>query len=250
MIPPPRDRRFDRAVFVLAVLSAFPGVALGDTINDAAAGSASLLLGAPVSEVTRERAVQCLAQAVYYEAALELPAGQAAVAQVVLNRLRHPAYPKSVCGVVFQGAERSTGCQFTFACDGSLARRPTASRWAAARRVARDVLAGDAAPEVGASTHYHAAWMVPYWRASLVETRRLGGHIFYRMPGFLGSDQALSGRYSGDEPTTPVTVAGGDGVLPRHPFRRGPFRPAVFSVWGLTIATVTARRGEVIVSPQ
>src|SRR6202007_1851665 len=71
-----------------------------------------------------DRAVQCLSQAVYYEAAREPLKGQEAVAQVVLNRVRHPAYPKSVCGVVYQGSAKLTGCQFTFTCDGSPRSQP------------------------------------------------------------------------------------------------------------------------------
>ena len=90
----------------------------------------------------RLRAVECLTAAVYYEAAVESTAGQQAVAQVVLNRVRHPAYPRTVCGVVFQGQERATGCQFTFTCDGALRRTPSAAGWARARRVAEEALAG------------------------------------------------------------------------------------------------------------
>src|SRR4051794_40918218 len=73
---------------------------------------------------TRGRALECLASAVYYEAGNQDDDGRRAVAQVVLNRVRHPAFPASVCDVVFQGSTRATGCQFTFTCDGSLYRRP------------------------------------------------------------------------------------------------------------------------------
>ena len=132
------------------------------------------------SDQARSRALHCLTQAVYYEAASEPREGQEAVAQVVLNRLKHPAFPKSVCGVVFEGSQRGAGCQFTFTCDGSLARAPVSWRWDAAEQVATAALAGHVASEVGASTHYHAAWMTPYWSASLVRTQRIGGHIFYR----------------------------------------------------------------------
>src|SRR5690606_31870118 len=86
----------------------------------------------------RARAVKCLAQAIYYEAASEPDAGQRAVAQVVLNRVAHPTYPNSVCGVVFQGSERRTGCQFSFTCDGSLKRKPSRTFWERAERVARN----------------------------------------------------------------------------------------------------------------
>ncbi|MCX7863759.1 MAG: cell wall hydrolase, partial [Novosphingobium sp.] len=94
------------------------------------------------SGVDRTRAEQCLAAAIYYEAASESDAGQRAVAQVVLNRVAHPAYPNSVCGVVYQGSERSTGCQFSFTCDGSLARKPSPLFWNRALTIAREALSG------------------------------------------------------------------------------------------------------------
>ena len=88
------------------------------------------------SGLDKARALQCLSMAVYYEAASESHAGQQAVAQVARNRVAHPAYPASVCGVVFQGSERTSGCQFSFTCDGSLGRRPSRRGWAVAQSVA------------------------------------------------------------------------------------------------------------------
>lgn len=141
-------------------------------------------------------AVRCLTQAVYYEAASEPDEGQRAVAQVVLNRVRHPAFPNTVCGVVFQGSERVTGCQFSFTCDGSLARVPSLSGWARAERVAREALAGKVAAAVGNSTHYHASYVVPYWAPTLDKAATIGAHIFYMMRGFLGSPRAFYDRYN------------------------------------------------------
>jgi hypothetical protein len=201
----------------------------------------------------RASAVHCLTQAIYYEAGGEPRAGQQAVAQVVLNRMRHPGFPRSVCGVVFEGAERSTGCQFTFTCDGSLALAPGAVRWRAAERVAIDALSGAIASEVGAATHYHAAWMTPYWSPSLVETARIGGHVFYRLPGSRGEPAALTGRYSGDERVAPrpVIAAAKTEVAGRRRHRGGAdaSNPGVnsFSVWGLQVATVSVKQGEVTV---
>ncbi len=116
--------------------------------------------------MTHARAAECLAQAVWYEAASESEAGQRAVAQVVLNRVAHPSWPSSVCGVVYQGSERSTGCQFTFTCDGSLARRPSGLSWARAQRIAADALAGSVYAPVGHATHYHTLWVNPYWAST------------------------------------------------------------------------------------
>lgn len=131
----------------------------------------------------RSRAIACLAQAISYEAGNEPVEGQEAVAQVILNRFRHPAYPKSVCGVVFQGSERRTGCQFTFTCDGSLLRPRSALSMTNATAVANRVFDGLAATLIGGATHYHANYVSPYWAPSLVRVGAIGAHIFYRMPG-------------------------------------------------------------------
>jgi spore germination cell wall hydrolase CwlJ-like protein len=150
-------------------------------------------------DMSHGRALECLTQAVYYEAASEGADGQRAVAQVVLNRMRHPAYPSSVCGVVYQGSERATGCQFTFTCDGSLARAPVPSLWKQARSVAQQALAGKVFAPVGHATHYHADYVLPYWADSLDKMLQIGRHIFYRLKGGLGASRAFSQRYSGHE---------------------------------------------------
>lgn len=144
-------------------------------------------------------AVDCLTAAIYYEAASESATGQRAVAQVILNRMRHPAYPNSVCGVVFQGSQRTTGCQFTFTCDGSLRRRPSASGWLRARSVATAALSGYVEPAVGYATHYHTTYVVPYWSSSLTKLRTVGSHIFYRWSGNNGTPRAFVNRYANVE---------------------------------------------------
>ncbi len=149
---------------------------------------------------SRMAALDCLAAAVYYEAASESLTGQRGVAQVVLNRVRHPAYPNSVCGVVYQGSERRTGCQFSFTCDGSLARVPSTSGWQRALGVAAAALAGYVEPSVGTATHYHTKWVVPYWSSSLTKLTNIGAHIFYRWNGNNGLPGAFSQRYAGSEP--------------------------------------------------
>jgi spore germination cell wall hydrolase CwlJ-like protein len=146
------------------------------------------------------RSLECLTAAIYYEAALEPTEGQRAVAQVVLNRVRHPAYPSTVCGVVFEGARRLTGCQFSFSCDGSLRRAPMASHWERARQVAQAALTGYVYAPVGWATHYHANYVVPYWASSLVKSAVVGTHIFYRWSGGWGRAPAFLSRYAGAEP--------------------------------------------------
>ncbi|MBA4355541.1 MAG: cell wall hydrolase, partial [Novosphingobium sp.] len=147
----------------------------------------------------RWRALQCLTAAIYYEAASEPDAGQRAVAQVVLNRVAHPAWPNTVCGVVYQGSERPS-CQFSFACDGSLARKPMAAFWDRARRVASDALAGYVYAPVGLATHYHTTAVHPYWAPSLTFLGTIGAHRFYRWAGAAGKPAAFTARYAGSEP--------------------------------------------------
>src|SRR3546814_13165707 len=91
--------------------------------------------------------------------------GQQAVGQVVINRARHPAFPKSICGVVFQGSERATGCQFTFTCDGALGRRYSDAAWQRARDNADLMPSGGTDPRVGLPTPFHTDRVRPYWSA-------------------------------------------------------------------------------------
>ena len=157
----------------------------------------------------RRRAVECLSQAVYYEAAREPEVGQEAVAQVVLNRVRHPAYPKSVCGVIYQGAARTTGCQFTFTCDGSTRWAPEPALWRRAQAVAERSLAGYVDKAVGSATHYHAQYVAPYWAPTLVKMTQVGQHIFYRWTGPWGEPPAFTGHYAGGEAHLTPAVLGG-----------------------------------------
>lgn len=173
------------------------GRALGALID---VGAAARPFYAPASGITHLRAAECLAQAVWYEAASESEAGQRAVAQVVLNRVAHPSWPSSVCGVVYQGSERNTGCQFTFTCDGSLARRPGGASWARAQRIADEALNGSVYAPVGLATHYHTLWVNPYWAGTLDHIGTIGAHRFYRTRGSSGRAGAFTGSYAGLEP--------------------------------------------------
>lgn len=175
-------------------------------INAATPGLASLLVPArpfvlrAATADDRNRALRCLTQAVYYEAALESDEGQAAVAQVILNRVRDHNYANSVCGVVFEGAERLTGCQFSFTCDGALARTPVAWAWNRSRAVAERALNGHVAARVGTATHYHADYVHPWWAPTLNKLTQVGSHIFYRWKGVSGETAAFSQTYAGREP--------------------------------------------------
>ena len=148
----------------------------------------------------RGRAVDCLAAAVIYEAGDDAP-GEQAVAQVVLNRLRHPVYPKTVCGVVFQGSERRTGCQFTVTCDGALDRwSPSPAGWARAQAVAAAALNGKVVRPVGWATHYHTTYVVPYWQSSLDKIAAVGTHLFFRWTGYWGTPGAFHNPGARPEP--------------------------------------------------
>jgi spore germination cell wall hydrolase CwlJ-like protein len=151
------------------------------------------------SDHDAQTALECLTNAIYYEARSESEGGQRAVAQVVLNRARHPAFPKSVCGVVYQGSTRSTGCQFTFTCDGSLARRPQPDAWERARRIAADALSGYVYEPVGLATHYHTTAIHPWWADALTKAVTIGNHIFYRWRGEWGDPKSFRRPYVGAE---------------------------------------------------
>ncbi len=146
------------------------------------------------------RAHYCLTAALYYEAASESDDGMRGVAQVVLNRVRHPSFPPSVCGVVFQGSQRAIVCQFTFSCDGAMARAPSRPNWQRASRIAAEALAGRVFPAVGLATHYHTLAVWPSWGRSLAMTNVIGAHIFHRWRGRWGTPSAFSRPYAGVEP--------------------------------------------------
>ncbi|MET3779823.1 spore germination cell wall hydrolase CwlJ-like protein [Brevundimonas sp. 1080] len=183
----------------------------------------------------RRRALRCLTQAVYYEAALEPDNGQAGVAQVVLNRVRDPNYASTVCGVVFEGAERVTGCQFSFTCDGSLGQAPVGWAWERARKVAERALNGAVAQEVGTATHYHADYVHPWWAPTVAKVTQIGAHIFYRWKGVYGETAAFRKTYNGREPTIDearfsrprMTIAAGSatgGADPDAPLKDAPLK--------------------------
>jgi hypothetical protein len=118
--------------------------------------------------------LNCLTKAVYYEARGESAEGQAAVAQVVLNRTRRPTYPSNVCGVVFQN-----GCQFSFVCNGAMRRPLEPAAWTRARRVASDALGGHVMRAVGQALSFHVAALGSEGRGQIA---RIGGHVFF-VPG-------------------------------------------------------------------
>lgn len=123
---------------------------------------------------------KCLSEAIYYEARSETRSGQKAVAEVVLNRVASKHYPDTICGVVYEGSERSTGCQFSFTCDGSMDIAPRGKSWERSQDVAKLVMTGGVKPLTNRATHYHTTAVNPKWSGTMRMTRQVGSHVFYR----------------------------------------------------------------------
>ena len=200
-----------------------------------------------VAHAPSEEDLRCLTLAVAYEAGNQPVAGQEAVAEVVLNRTRHPSFPRSVCGVVFQGWTRHTGCQFTFACDGAIDRRLPVRILAAARGVAERVASGASTARVAGALNYHANYVNPAWASHLDRIGQIGAHIFYRPePGGtpesgrtpLRTGDELDGlqairRYASyfDQVSAGLTLAA---IRPARDDGR-PEAPRPFAPWGLSL---------------
>jgi hypothetical protein len=173
---------------------------IGDPLQDRTDGLGRLLVNAPsssdlddtfkIARQEKDRIIaqrkfrlaesDCLARAIYFEARSESEMGQLAVAKVVLNRVKDPAYPKTICGVVYQGANRTNACQFSFACDG-ISDQPTSRiAWDQSKKIAARALAGDQSINIlGAATYYHADYVNPKWSSSFKRLIKIGRHIFY-----------------------------------------------------------------------
>ena len=147
------------------------------------------------------RQMRCLAEAIYFESRSEPEDGQAAVAQVVLNRVRSGIYPTTICGVVYQDRNRPFACQFSFACEGKSLRIEEPGPWAVATRLAEAVVTGaNYNPKVGEAVNYHANYVSPFWVGYLRKVDKIGAHIFYAMRnGVNWAPGALNGN--GDRPS-------------------------------------------------
>jgi hypothetical protein len=187
----------------------------------------------------RKQALECLASAVYYEAGSQDDDAERAVAQVVLNRVRHPAFPASVCGVVYEGSTRATGCQFTFTCDGSLNRQPDLAGWRRAYRIAEAALSGSVYSPVGYATHYHANYVVPYWASTLAKNAVVSAHIFYRWSGSWGQPAAFTDKYTGHEPNAIALRNAALAVVHTSPSQSGEVAEAIKDIPGAEALKLT-----------
>jgi hypothetical protein len=171
------------AVHVPLGPAAFSTIAAADDVSAQLRGSQGLdpeALHIVAARPTRARELECLTEAVYFEARGESARGQQAVATVIMNRVKNPNFPKTVCGVVYQGAAHRNGCQFSFACDGMAERVVEHTAWTRARGVAARVLSGAVLREVGSATHFHATQVDPSWGSQMLRVAQVGLHVFYR----------------------------------------------------------------------
>jgi spore germination cell wall hydrolase CwlJ-like protein len=133
-----------------------------------------------------DKELKCLATAIYFEARGESRQGQLAVAQVVLNRVKNPAYPNTICAVVYQNRNYRNGCQFSFACDRIPDRITEPGPWKEAQDIASKVVSDEGEmfiADVGTATHYHAVYVRPFWARRMKKTDKIGNHIFYKTYG-------------------------------------------------------------------
>ncbi len=127
----------------------------------------------------------CLAQAIYHEARGESAKGQLAVANVIVNRARSGQFPDSLCGVIYQNANKGLyRCQFTFACDGSSNVPGERRAWAASQKLAGEVYAEFATGKdigvlPGSALYYHTTAVAPSWSHTFSRVAAVDSHIFY-----------------------------------------------------------------------
>ena len=195
-LPPAPPAMIDRPIAPAQALKVNSQIPVSESPNPSA--KAFVFKG---NAASRAQALDCLASAIYYEAGNQDTDGERAVAQVVLNRVRHPAFPSSICSVVFEGSTKATGCQFTFTCDGSLNRQPDTEGWKRAVEVADAALDGYVFSPVGWATHYHADYVVPYWASTMAKNAVVGAHLFYRWAGAWGQPGVFTRSYGGHEPS-------------------------------------------------
>lgn len=155
-------------------MSNMPGDALAQGVDRAS------YFNVQMNALNIKAETDCMAKAVYYEARSETRAGQKAVAEVILNRVKSKHYPSTVCDVVYEGSERRTGCQFSFTCDGSMDKAPNAKAWNRSYAVAELAMAGGIKPMTNRATHYHTTDVSPVWSQTMRMTKRVGSHVFYR----------------------------------------------------------------------
>ena len=195
----------------------------------------------------QSRDLDCLTRVAYYEARGEGADGMRAVTQVVLNRVRHPSFPNSICGVVYQGSNRSTGCQFSFTCNGAMRGNVNRAAWDRAREIASKALSGQVYGAVGNSTHFHTTRVNPVWRHSLVRVTQVGDHYFYRYGGRAGSQNAFSSQPEPSRNREARLIAAADttprGPVPYKSLADQPQTPSAAAPQSAQVHTVSTHSG-------
>jgi spore germination cell wall hydrolase CwlJ-like protein len=187
-VQPPAKNPFVTSATTSAAPAAPPKYGWSDLVRMASmkAGDGeepAKIFGALSEKEFRARELRCMATAIYFEARGESVRGQIAVGQVVMNRLRSDFYPKTICGVVFQGQWNRNACQFSFACDGKTDVIRENDQWTTALDVAKQVISGKAyLNDIADATHYHAVYVRPDWRRQVRRLKQIGVHIFYKAP--------------------------------------------------------------------
>ena len=131
------------------------------------------------NEKDYQKAKYCLAEAVYFESRDQPDKGQRAVAQVIINRVKSPHYPSTICGVIYQNAGHRNACQFSYTCDGKTERVTEHDAWTHAQKVAEQAIEGESHVNIGNALFYHADWVWPSWRHEMHRVGQIGEHIFY-----------------------------------------------------------------------
>ena len=125
-------------------------------------------------------AVVCLAMAMYHEAKGEPREGILAVAHVVVNRTNNPAFPSTVCEVVYQGKPKSRFCQFSWTCDGRSDAPTNREKYYKMLAMATSVLEGETKDPTRGAMFFHNRTVKPTWSFTKVKTREIAQHSFYR----------------------------------------------------------------------
>lgn len=154
-------------------------LSLAVAVTVAAAGLASAPPASATTDIAGE--LQCLALNIYFEARGEPDEGMRAVGHVVMNRVLHPRFPRSVCQVVRQGGERRRyRCQFSWWCDGRSDRPRDRGAWQESRMLAYQIYVGISRDPTDGALWYHADYVRPEWGKYLKRGPKIGQHIFYQ----------------------------------------------------------------------
>lgn len=162
----------------IAAAATLPAKPAKSRAKPAMSYDAAWLAAQPKPELSQE--LECLAQALYFEARGETIKGQAAVAEVILNRVDSPAFPRTVCGVVNQGG--SGGCQFSYTCDGRAEVISEPEAWKRSAKIAAAMLKGAPRTLTEGATYFHTPHVTPRWSKRFEFTAQIGSHLFYRQP--------------------------------------------------------------------